>query len=309
MHNRSWSHRPISVLAILAVIASITMATGVSQAVNVPQSVIVNPNPANFTPNVLNGQVNAIIQIGTKIYAGGQFTQVQASTGGTVFTRSNLFSFDATTGAIDTGFAPTFDNIVKTLAIAPDGNLFVGGYFNSVNGDTSVHKLVKLNPTTGQRIAAFSVGNPNGQVWDIRVWGNLLIVGGRFTLIKNVARDRLAAVDSTTGNVSANVSFSITDPHTSDSTPWIYSMDREPGRLEARDHRQLHEGQRAGPSAGGPDRPLDADGESRQLGDRSVHPPMLLERVRHVHARRRLLARWLVLRDRRDRRAEHRDAL
>jgi hypothetical protein len=87
---------------------------------------------------------------------------------------------------------------------------------------------VKLDPTTGQRIGAFSVGNPNGQVWDIKVTGNLLIVGGRFTTINSVARDRLAAVDVTTGAVSSSVSFSITDPHTSDSVPWVYSLDVTP---------------------------------------------------------------------------------
>ena len=88
-----------------------------SQAVNVAQDQIVNPNPANFTPNVLNGQINSIVQIGNQIYAGGQFTQVQAASGGTIFSRSNLFAFDATTGAIDTTFAPTFDNVVKALAV------------------------------------------------------------------------------------------------------------------------------------------------------------------------------------------------
>ena len=198
-----------------------------AQAVNVAQDQIVNPNPANFTPNVLNGQINSIVQIGNQIYAGGQFTQVQAASGGTIFSRSNLFAFDATTGAIDTTFAPTFDAMVKALAVAPDGNLFVGGFFNAVNGDTTVRKLVKLNPTTGQRITAFSA-NTNGQVWDIKVSGSRLLVGGRFTLIKNVARDRLAAVNVTTGAVDPNVNFTITEPHTSDSTPWVYSMDVSP---------------------------------------------------------------------------------
>jgi hypothetical protein len=221
-------HRVVSTVATLAMLVSVAfVGIPASQAVNIAQDKIVNPNPENWTPNVLNGQINSIVQIGNQIYAGGQFTQVQAASGGTIFSRSNLFSFNATTGAIDTTFAPTFDNIVTALAVAPDGNLFVGGYFNAVNGDTTVKKLVKLNPTTGQRITAFSA-NANGQVWDIKVSGTRLFVGGRFTLIKNVARDRLAAVNVTTGAVDPDVSFSITDPHTSDSTPWVYSMDVSP---------------------------------------------------------------------------------
>ena len=95
--------RSVSTFTMLAVIASITIAGALpAQAVNATQSVIVNPDPANFTPNVLNGQINAFAQIGNTIYAGGIFTQVQASTGGPIFSRSNLFSFDASTGAINT---------------------------------------------------------------------------------------------------------------------------------------------------------------------------------------------------------------
>ena len=232
MHQRQarpHRHRStVATLASLALLVSLVfVVTPAAQAVNIAQDKIVNPNPENWTPNVLNGQINSIVQIGNQIYAGGQFTQVQAASGGTIYSRSNLFAFNATTGAIDTTFAPTFDDIIKALAVAPDGNLLVGGYFNAVNGDTTVKKLVKLNPTTGQRITAFSA-NANGQVWDIKVSGTRLFVGGRFTMIKNVARDRLAAVNTTTGAVDPNVSFSITEPHTSDSVPWVYSMDVSP---------------------------------------------------------------------------------
>ena len=37
----------------------------------------------------------------------------------------------------------------------------------------------------------------------------------------------------TTGAVDPNVNFSITEPHTSDSIPWVYSMDVSPGRLQS----------------------------------------------------------------------------
>ena len=224
----SHRHRFVSSLTMLAIVTSLVVAgSPASQAVNFPQTNIVNPNPENWTPNVLDGQINSIVQIGTKVYAAGRFTQVQAASGGTIYARTNIFAFDATNGAIDTTFAPTFNDIVKALAVSPDGNLFVGGYFTSVNGEASINRLVKLNPTTGQRITAFSA-NANGQVWDIAVSGTRLFVGGRFTSIKNVARDRLAALNTTTGAVDPNVSFTITDPHTSTSVPWVYSFDVSP---------------------------------------------------------------------------------
>lgn len=58
----------------------------------------------------------------------GQFTQV-ASAGAptTAIPRSNIFAFDATTGAIDTVFAPVLDAQVESLAAAPDGpHVFAG---------------------------------------------------------------------------------------------------------------------------------------------------------------------------------------
>ena len=82
-------HRVVGTLATLAMLVSLVyVGIPAAQAVNVAQNQIVNPNPANFTPNVLNGQINSIVQIGTKIYAGGQFTQVQAASGGTIFSRA-----------------------------------------------------------------------------------------------------------------------------------------------------------------------------------------------------------------------------
>ena len=60
------------------------VGASVAQAVNIAQNKIVNPDPANWTPNVLDGVVYTFVQIGTKIFAGGSFTQVQASSGGTI---------------------------------------------------------------------------------------------------------------------------------------------------------------------------------------------------------------------------------
>src|SRR4029450_2169402 len=121
-------HRVVSTVAKLAMLVSLVfVGIPAAQAVNIAQDKIVNPNPENWTPNVLNGQINSIVQVGNQIYAGGQFTQVQAASGGTIFSRSNLFAFNATTGAIDTTFAPTFDAMVKALRVGPGANPWRGG--------------------------------------------------------------------------------------------------------------------------------------------------------------------------------------
>ena len=308
-HRPDSSHRLVGSLTMLAIVASVVVAGApASQAVNFPQTKIVNPNPDNWTPNVLDGQVNAIVQIGTKMYAAGQFTQVQAAGGGTIYARTNIFAFDATTGAIDTTFAPTLNNIVKALAVSPDGNLFVGGYFTSVNGEAGVNRLVKLNPTTGLRITAFSA-NANGQVWDIAVSGTRLLVGGRFTSIKNVARDRLAALNTTTGAVDTNVSFSITVPHTSDSVPWIYKLDVSPdGSKLVIIGNFMKVNTQSRPQVAMIDLST-TPASLAELADRSLRTRVLRLGLRHLHARRRLLPGWLVLRDRRYRGRGHRHAL
>jgi hypothetical protein len=85
---------------------------------------------------VLDDKVAAIVQIGNKIVAGGQFTRVaSAAAPTTAIARSNIFAFDATTGAIDTAFAPVLDGQVEALAAAPDGlHVFAGGSFIKING-------------------------------------------------------------------------------------------------------------------------------------------------------------------------------
>jgi hypothetical protein len=73
-------------------------------------SVVVSADPVNTTPNVLDGQVNAIARAGGKMIVGGSFTQVRRG-GGAIMTRNNIFAFDPATGAIDTSFGPGIDGI------------------------------------------------------------------------------------------------------------------------------------------------------------------------------------------------------
>jgi hypothetical protein len=97
-------------------------------AVNVPQAAVVSANPADWTPHVLDGKVDAIVQVGDTMVAGGLFTRVaNAATPATAIPRSNIFAFDATTGVVDTAFASVLDGEVESLAMAPDGlHVFAG---------------------------------------------------------------------------------------------------------------------------------------------------------------------------------------
>lgn len=193
-----------------------------AQAVNFPQTLVVTDDPANFTPNVLDGTVMAIAQVGNTIVLGGQFSQVRASGSTQTLTRINLLAFNATTGAISTTFVPSVNGIVKTLAAGLDGSVFIGGTFTTVNGVT-LRRLAKLNPTTGQVITGWQA-NTNKAVNDMVLRSNRLFVAGEFTTIGGQARTYLAAVSPDTGVVDPNLNIPISVPFQGTS-PWIRKLD------------------------------------------------------------------------------------
>ena len=161
------SRRVLLVLLSAAVLVGLIAQPGA--AVNVPQAAVVSANPANWTPHVLDGKVDAVVQVGNKMVAGGLFTKVaNAATPTTAIPRSNIFAFDATTGVIDTTFAPVLDGEVESLAVAPDGlHVFAGGSFIKING-VAQKSLVKLRLRDGARITAFK-GRTSARVKDRRL--------------------------------------------------------------------------------------------------------------------------------------------
>ncbi|MBA3252359.1 MAG: hypothetical protein H0T66_19125 [Geodermatophilaceae bacterium] len=79
---------------------------GPAAAVQAPHNAVVNDVPSTSTPNIRDGRVLAIAKIGNKVIVGGTFTQVANRNGGATYTRNNIFAFDASTGNVDTAFAP-----------------------------------------------------------------------------------------------------------------------------------------------------------------------------------------------------------
>jgi hypothetical protein len=76
--------------------------------------------------------------------------QNSPSNGSATFNRSNVFAFDATTGAIDTAFAPSVNSTVTTILPGPDGtSVYLGGSFTIVNGKSS-RNVVQLSLANGQ---------------------------------------------------------------------------------------------------------------------------------------------------------------
>jgi hypothetical protein len=163
--------------------------TGTAGASPVVQTSVVSQDPADFTPRVTTGTaVYQMLQVGQTMFAGGDFTRVQDAARTTTLNRTNLFSFNATTGAL-TSLSVSFD--APVWGLASDGtSLWVGGEFKTVNG-VARRGLVKLDPTTGAVDAAFNA-HLTGNVEDLHLVNGRLIAGGKFT-------KRLQAVDPATG--------------------------------------------------------------------------------------------------------------
>ncbi|MGZ8656820.1 MAG: fibronectin type III domain-containing protein [Actinomycetota bacterium] len=208
----------------LATLAAIPASPAV--AVNPAQPTVVSANPANWTPHVLDGIVNTIVPVGNQIVAGGTFTQVKEP-GGPILARTNLFAFDATTGAINTNFAPVLDGEVLSLATDGSGtSVFVGGSFTTVNGQTN-RRLVKLSIATGQRMTFAGKINSGAGVYDMLVRNNKLYIGGAFSTVNKTTRQRIAAFDLPAGTLDPNLHVAFAGQHNGGSVR-VHKFDISP---------------------------------------------------------------------------------
>jgi hypothetical protein len=152
---------------------------------------VVQENPVNVTPHASNGAVNKFAQIGSTMFAGGTFTQVQNSARTVTHNRQRLFSFNASTGAI-TSFAPNVGGTVWALEPSSDGTgLYVGGSFSSVNG-VSARSVFKWDLVNNRVDPTFKPTVTGGRVVDLQLISGRLFVSGSFA-------KRLVALNPTTG--------------------------------------------------------------------------------------------------------------
>jgi PKD repeat protein len=196
-----------------------------AQAAGQPNK-IVSANPVDFTPNLVDGDVQSVVQIGDRIFIGGNFTQVKAAGSSTVVDRDRILAFNATTGAIDDSFKPSVDGEVTALLPAADGkSIYLGGLFTHIDG--VAHKvLARLDTDTGQPVAGFTP-NVDARVKDLRLAGGRLWIGGNFDLVDGVAQNALATLNPNTGRRDAFQSLPFAGTQNGGTT-LVYKMDVTP---------------------------------------------------------------------------------
>jgi uncharacterized delta-60 repeat protein len=142
---------------------------------------------ASFDPKA-NGTVFAVTkQSDGKLLLGGAFTTLQPNGTPSPVTRSYIARVNAT-GTLDTGFNPSANGAVFSMARQADGRVLLGGAFTSLqpNGAavaTTRNYLARLNPE-GTLDTTFNP-NANGLVYGIALQDDgRVLVGGEFTALQ-----------------------------------------------------------------------------------------------------------------------------
>ena len=165
-------------------------------------------NPADNTPRVLDGHVNAFAQVGDQMIVGGKFSQVKS--GGDLYARSNLFSFDIATGQISTTFAPVAHGEVFDLQVTPShAYVVVAGAFSSIDSTPSTSRVAAISASTGAVLTSFEAPAFNDTIRDIGYSRGSYYLTGDFSKAGGVTRTGLATL-ANTGHLTNRARIQIT---------------------------------------------------------------------------------------------------
>ena len=192
-------------LALTVAIAPIALADAPLPTPAAVQQIDSTNVTADALPTVqIDGVVwgQAINPTTSTVYAGGKFQNARpagAAPGASLTPRSNLLSYNLTTGVLNTSFAPSLNGQVLAVALTPDGTkLFVGGDFTTADGATTHGRIAEYNTSTGALVSSFT-GSVNSSVTSIATTNTTVYIGGNFTSVNGVARNHLAAFTISSG--------------------------------------------------------------------------------------------------------------
>jgi hypothetical protein len=218
------AHAPASVRA--------AKATPAPNGVQLPAAV--SQTPVASTPDVYAGSdcgqactpastVYATAVVNGEVVVAGAFTQVctpasarptYAECPGTV-NADYIFAYNPANGAIDPDFTPVLNaGPVNALAAGPNGTVYIGGSFTTVNG-VSTGGLAELQVTPGQSgdgqlVPGFNA-TADGTVNGLAVSGTSLYVGGQLATVDGWHR-KIVRLNATTGALDRKFDFTLTNP-------------------------------------------------------------------------------------------------
>jgi len=169
-----------------------------------------------WSPDCNNG-IECMVLSGSNLYLGGFFTTV----GGT--TRNGAACVDATsTSATPTlqNWNPNCNSAVSAMKLVA-GNMYLGGSFTSVRGETrNFAAAVDASVTSADpTLHAWHPDCSGGAVLAIEKFGEYIYLGGNFTSVRGETRNKIASVSGTL--TSANPTLHAWNPDCNGS---VYTM-------------------------------------------------------------------------------------
>ncbi|HEY0279980.1 MAG TPA: hypothetical protein VGC32_17075 [Solirubrobacterales bacterium] len=146
------------------------------------------------TPNLPGGSPRLVTLSGANVAIGGSFNQA----GGVA--RHDVAAFSATDGRV-LPWNPDPDQFVDAIADDGSGHVYIGGYFEHVNGDVPRFGLAEVDAETGAA-TRFNIPADAGHVTALALDGETLYVGGPFIHLGNQFRRGLGAIDLATDSVT-----------------------------------------------------------------------------------------------------------
>lgn len=199
-------------IAVAALLVAAIAGT-VHAAADIQQPAVVLANPVDWTPHILDGTVRAITAVGDTVVVGGDFGTVSDHADQTEYERWYLFAFGLRDGAVR-DFAPDLDGPVYALAPAGPDSVYVGGAFQTVNGEPQ-RGLTRLQVSTGDRVDGFDAAINVGDVRALVSKGSWLYAGGTFDAVNGVPRAALARLNATSGAVDGGFDARLAAPELS----------------------------------------------------------------------------------------------
>lgn len=188
----------VAIASVAAVVISLFGAVPTASAAEpVPAPA---PKATTVSADALpTAQINGIVWdqavVGNIVYAGGEFSKARpagAALGTSEVVRTNLMSYNITTGVM-TSFAPIVNGAINAVEASPDGSrLYIGGTFTTVNGKAR-SRVAAFDTSTGQVVDGFNPA-PNAVVRGIATTDDKVFITGNFTQAGGVDRDRAAAL-------------------------------------------------------------------------------------------------------------------
>ncbi len=158
------------------------------------QEVEAQPNAPRPDGCVTDGEVFAVATSPTATYIGGDFSHVGPRTGHGV-------SINADTGELSR-VLPFVNDDVRTAIPDGAGGFYIGGDFTEVDHQSRMHLAHILSD--GTLDLAWAPGATNDSVTALALSpdGMLLFVGGSFSMMGGVSRNRIGAIETATGQAT-----------------------------------------------------------------------------------------------------------